>query len=633
MKLLLKAALKNTKHLLLLFIAILFMWVSTFSIQMERFALGVLSQKGADFFELFAPDKNIKEVSRQDIEDKWQIIDPSDRGVISIKDANSYLSSKDGGNLFNKTLNFIDSYLKISDDMVRLMALLAIVAIFIALSSFGNNYFTQLVAIRISRDMRQDYFQHIQSLPLSFYQKHNIGSLSSRVVGDAGFVATAINSVLINYLQTPFTIVTTLFICFYLSVKLSLIIFFGLPIIIIPIVFLAKKIKSISKQMQKNQEGFAAVLIDFLSGIQTVKAFAMEDFSLKKYQEQNDWMAKLDEKSARYSFSTRPITHMFGTLFLVTIILYALYGLRMSLPEVLVYCGMVHLFYEPIKKFAEENNNIQRGVAAAERMYEVLELKPDIQDAPDAIELMEFKDKIEFDDVWFRYGDEWILKGVSFTVAKGEFIALVGPTGAGKSTIAQLILRLYEVERGEIRIDGLPLQAYSQKSVREAVAFVPQAPFLFLDTIAKNISFGRDFSKEAIEEAAKKAHADEFIAALPAGYDTMLAERGKNLSGGQQQRLAIARALVKAAPILLLDEPTSSLDSVSENRIKIAVQSLQSSVTQIIIAHRLSTIENADKIIYLEKGKKVAEGNKDALVQSCPNFKMMWDMMYVSTEE
>ena len=224
--------------------------------------------------------------------------------------------------------------------------------------------------------------------------------------------------------------------------------------------------------------------------------------------------------------------------------------------------------------------------------------------------------------------EQWVLKGVSFTVRKGETVAIVGPTGSGKSTIVQLLPRLYDVQKGEICIDGYPLNHYTQKSLRENIAFVPQKPFLFLDTVAENIAFGRPFSQEEVQEAARQAHADEFIQQLPQGYQTILLETGKNLSGGQQQRLAIARALIKKAPILILDEATSALDAMSENHIKRALAQLQGKMTQIIIAHRLSTIEHADKIIYLEKGEKIAEGTKDELLQICPSFKMMWEMMH-----
>jgi ABC-type multidrug transport system fused ATPase/permease subunit len=506
--------------------------------------------------------------------------------------------------------------------------MLICVAVFKAVWLFASRYTTQLLAIRVSRDLRQYYFEHIQSLPMSFYQQYNIGTLSSRVVGDAAQISLSINSILTNYLQSPFTVFSCLVMCFWLSWKLSLVIFIGMPLIIMPIVFFARRVKRVTRQLQRNQENFASVLIDFLAGIQTVKIFSMESFSLKKYKEQNDRMAVLESKTAKYGLLTRPILHAITTLCLAIVVLFGLYTLGMPLSELIVFCGLLHLAYEPVKKFAEENANIQRGIVAGERMFEVLDIRSHIEDKKGAKELQGFQDSIEFDKVWFRYGDEWILKDVSFTVKRGETVAIVGPTGAGKSTIVQLMPRLYDVEKGAILIDGIPVTEYSQKSLRETISFVSQKPFLFSDTIAANIAYGQDFTREKIRTAARRAHADEFIEALPLQYDTMLAEAGQNLSGGQQQRLAIARALVKNAPILVLDEATSALDALSENRIKSAIAELHGEVTQIIIAHRLATIEHADRIIFLDHGEKVAEGTKDELLETCPQFRAMWEAMF-----
>lgn len=468
---------------------------------------------------------------------------------------------------------------------------------------------------------------------MAFYHEYDIGSLSTRVTGDAGIVAGAINSMLLNYMQTPFAMMATLIGCFYLSWELSLVIFLGFPAIVIPIVFIAKKIKQIAKQMQRNQEGFASTLLDFLAGIMTVKIFAMEEFSLKKYREQNMRMAKLEERSARFGLASRPILHSISSLFFAGIILSGLYFFHLGYAELLVFCGLLYNFYEPIKKFAEENANVYRGIVAAERMYEVLELSSPLQDEQEAATLNDFRHAIEFKNVSFRYEKDWILKNVSFSVKKGETVAIVGPTGAGKTTIVKLLPRLYDVQEGEILIDGKSLKNYTQRSLRENIAFVPQKPFLFFDTIKENIAFGRPFSDEEIKTAAKSAHADEFIVRLPGAYQFKLEETGKNLSGGQQQRIAIARALVKKAPILIMDEATSSLDALSESKIKEAIIELHGKLTQIIIAHRFSTIEHADKIIYLEHGEKIAEGTKEELLITCPNFRLMWEMMHKETKD
>ncbi len=628
MKLLFQAALRNSRHLTLTLFTLLSLLLLTVASQCEMLSLGIMTNTGADFFTLFSPDgKKIKDkIKIEDVLKRWDEIDSTGHGAITKKDAAQYLVRRKDSNPMSWFIHKLSSQFDLEQNFSFLIMLLVMVALFKASTLFTARYFTQLLSIRITRDLRQQYFEHIQSLPLSFYQEQNLGSLSSRAVGDAGQISSSLNSCLTNYLQTPFILVSTMYMCVALSWRLSMIIFLGLPLVILPVIFLTRRVKQISRQLQRNQETFSSVLLDFLAGIQTVKIFAMETFSLRKYKEQNDRMAKLETKSAKYGLLTRPVLHFISTACVAIVVLFGLYVLHMTIGQLLVFCGMLHLFYEPVKKFAEENANIQKGIVAAERMFEVLNVKPQIQDTDTAIELKGFTDVIEFDKVWFKYQDNWVIKDLSFTVKKGETVALVGATGAGKSTIVQLLPRLYDVQRGEIRIDGVPIHAVTQKSLREQIAFVPQKPFLFFDTVAENISFGRAFTRTDIREAAEKAFAHEFIAELPNSYDTLLAEMGKTLSGGQQQRLAIARALVKKAPILVMDEATSSLDAISENRIKLAIRRLQGEVTQILIAHRLSTIEHADKIIFLEKGRKVGEGTLDEMLQTCPPFRHMWDV-------
>lgn len=632
MKLLLQAALRSSKHFtlaILTFISLLFLTVAS---QCEMFSVGLMASTGADFFTLFSPDgKKVKDkISLADVTRRWEAIDLNEDGVITKQEASRYLAQRKHANPLSWVMNKVASKFDFEQNFSLLVLILVTVALFKAVTLFFSRYVTQLLSIRVTRDLRQQYFEHIQSLPLSFYQEQNLGSLSSRAVGDAGQIASSLNSCLTNYMQTPFTLASTFFACFYLSWRLSLIIFFGLPLIVLPVIFLTRRVKRITRQIQKNQETFTSVLLDFISGIQTVKIFAMEAFSLRKYKEQNDQMAVLESKSAKYGLLTRPLLHLIATSCLAVVVLFGLYSLHMTVGELLMFCGLLHLFYEPVKKFAEENANIQKGVVAAERMFEVLHLKPQIEDKDGALDLTGFKNIIEFDRVWFKYQNEWVIRDVSFKIRRGEVVALVGATGAGKSTLVQLLPRLYEVQKGEIRIDGVPLNAITQKSLREQIAFVPQKPFLFFDTVAENIAFGRSFSSEEIEEAAKKAYAHEFIAELPKQYHTLLAEMGKTLSGGQQQRLAIARALVKKAPILIMDEATSSLDAISENRIKTALKQLQGEVTQILIAHRLSTIEHADRIIFFDKGRKIGEGTLSELLESCLPFRILWETYHRS---
>jgi ABC-type multidrug transport system fused ATPase/permease subunit len=612
MKFLLKAALGQRKHISLIVLSLFTLLCLTLASSLEMFALGVISDTGADLF---------KDITQKKVEKTYPQVKKQESD-----------SSKN-----NKTinpLNWIAKKLKIEFHLQKvslalILIILAGIVLFKAAALFYSRFTTQLLSIRVSRDLRQRYFEHIQKLPMSFYQQYNIGTISSRVGTDASQIALSLNALITNYFHTPFRIALTLVICFLISWQLSLVIFIGLPMIVFPVIFLTKKVRGITRQLQKNQEKFTSVLIDFLAGIQTVKIFSMEPFTLKKYKEQNDHMAVLETRTAKYDLLIRPILHTITIICVLGIVVFGLYILKMTLSELLMFCGFLHQFYEPVKKFSEENAMIQKGVVAAERLYEVLNIETPHQDKEDSLTLSSFEDKIEFDKVWFRYDDRWILRNVSFSIKKGDTVAIVGATGAGKSTIVNLLPRLYEVELGEIRIDGVSIKKFSKKSLRECFSFVSQRPFLFFDTVEVNIAFGRKLSKERIVLAAKKAHAEEFIECLPQGYETMLSETGKNLSGGQQQRLAIARALAKNAPILILDEATSSLDSISEKRIQEAITNLHGSITQIIIAHRLSTIEHADKILFLEKGELIAEGTKDELLRSCPQFRLMWETHFL----
>ncbi len=600
MKLFLRAALNGRKHFFILACTVVSLIGITLANQMEALTFGILSRTQSDVVQ-----KDLGDIKSETT--KWG-------------------STPYVGTVFRPISRLMKKYLHFGNNLKAFILLFFLVTGFKACFLFLSSYTSQILFIRVSRDLRERFFEHIQCLPMSFYQKYNIGTLSSRVATDANHIAAALGSLVTNYVRVPFTICTTLVLCFCISWPLSLIVFLCAPLIALPVTLITRKVKKSFRQLQRNQEMFQSIVIDFLSGIQTIKIFAMEAFSRKKYREKNNRMAKLEATTAKYDLITRPVVHTITMSCLATVLIIGLHVLNMAVGELIAFAALLHLFYGPVKKFSEENANIQKGVVAAQRLFEVLSIKPQIQDLPSAIELRSFNKGIEFDKVWFRYKEKWILKDLSFHVQKGETVAIVGMTGVGKSTIVQLIPRLYDVQSGEIRFDGKPLQSYTQKSLREQIAFVPQATVLFCDTIAANIAYGRPLPRRAIIAAAKKAHAHEFISQMPNTYDTVLAETGNIFSGGQQQRLAIARALAKNAPILILDEATSSLDPLSESKIKAAIKTLHGQVTQILIAHRLSTIEYADRIIYLEKGRKLAEGTKEKLFDTCPEFCAMWKM-------
>lgn len=534
--------------------------------------------------------------------------------------------------LVARVMHTFENFFSVSSDMELFIALLITVSLFKAVVLFASRYVSQMAAIRINRDLRLNYFKHIQKLSLDFYSRHDVGALASRVVGDAQQITTSITSAFVNYILMPFTVLTTLAGCLWISWKLSMLVFLCFPFVIMPMVFLLGRVRKYSLTLFRGQERFTTVLIDFLAGIETVKTFVAEGFSLKKYNEKNSEMAKLEAKTAKYSLLIRPFLHLMTTALLASIVILGLYVAKMQLADLIAFCGLLYVFYEPVKKFAEENAIIQRGIVAAERMHEVMSLEPEIRDDPGAKALDCFEKSIAFNAVWFRYKEPWVLQGMSFVVEKGEMVAICGSTGAGKSTIARLIARLYEPQKGSITIDGEPIDAFTQESLRSQIGFVPQRPFFFIDTVAQNIAMGSDYSREEIIHAAKLAQAHDFIMALPMGYDTPLEEGGKNLSGGQMQRLAIARALVKKAPILILDEATSSLDTISEQKIKLALEGLRGKITQIVIAHRLSTIESADRILFLEEGRLQSAGPLGEVIESSPSFAAMWQASQLSVK-
>jgi len=624
MKRLIKIAFTQKLYRFLMVCTLISAILFTVASQLEIFSLGLVVKKGPDFFEFCSLDKEKESVSREELLKKWDLIDENKTGVITKEELRAFTERQPNAGLLDRGVAIIQKWVPIHSSAWAFIGVLVFVALFKAATLFSYRFGTKLFTIYMCRDIRQQYFEHIQALPMSFYHNHNIGALSTRAMNDAYIIADGIHSALVNYVQTPFAVLSALILCFAISWQLSCIIFFGLPILVGPIIFIARRIRRLSWQMQKKQEAFSSVLVEFLRGVQTIKLYAMEAFSLKKYEELNHAMTRLEKRNARYDTSSRPVLHTIGMLILVAIILFGLWILHLPLHEVVCYCGLLTTVYEPVKKFSEENGRIQRGAAASDRLYEVLDQHPTIVDNKGAKPEIPFTNNIAFNNVSFGYGSNPVLSSLSFEVKKGETIAIVGPTGGGKSTIVSLLARLFEPQKGSITIDGACIQSFTQKSLRDFFGIVPQHAFLFHDTVSENIKFGRPYTDSQVQCAAQQAHAEEFIVKLPDGYNTLLAEAGKTLSGGQQQRLALARALIKDAPVLVLDEATSALDSSSEMHIKSVLKELKGSVTQIIIAHRLSTIEDADRIVVIEGGQKVGDGTKEELLNTCPTFRRLW---------
>lgn len=538
------------------------------------------------------------------------------------KSGNQFIGAKDG-KIAEIITSFQDFIGLDVNSFHTLTAAFIVVGLFNAGFLFFSKYLTKILSVRICRDLRNACFSHLQKLPLSFFTKYDRGKLSTRVITDANQIALSFNSFVTNYLHMPFIVICTLTICMTLSWKLTLGLFLGVPLVILPLKFITKKIRQISHSMQQRQESFASVIIDHLSGIGTIKSFQLEAYSIKKYEQENARMVAFDEKIQKYDMMSRPITHFLMTLMLLGILYSGIHLLGMSFPDIVVYCGVLHKLYGPFKQFSEENANVQRGVVAAMRIDDVMKEKQEGGDE-DLQRLSPLKDSFAFEQVSFSYATDPVLSKISFSLNKGEVLAITGATGSGKSTLLKLFSRLYEIKSGKIFFDGEDISTKTLSSLREQFSVVSQEPFFFNDTIRANLTFGKEIKEEQIVAAAKKACIHDFILSLENGYETVVEEMGKNLSGGQKQRLSIARALLRGGSILLLDEATSSLDAVSEQMISKALSNMKGEITQVIVAHRLSTIQHADKILFLERGQVKAYGTLAEVMENAPGFSAMW---------
>lgn len=631
MKPLLKAILRHKKHLPLLAVSLVAILGITLTSQAEVFCLGLIAKPGPDTFLLFGKQQDgklvkTKELSREQILAHWQEISPA--GTITVADANAYITKYDPSarSITKRLQHRISQCLDLSN-FYYLALFLLIVALTKATALFFQRFLAQAVAIRVSRDLRADYFKALQKLPMSFFHAYDMGNLSSRVITDSASIAQALNSLMVNYIQAPVILLVSLGVCLSISWRFSLVVCVAFPTFILPILLVAKKIKAVSKKIQKSQDKFTAALLDFLSGIMTVKIFRSEDFALKKYAVQNEEMAALEERNAIYGLLPKPLLHTVASLFFASIVVVGLYKFHIPPEELIVFCGLLYLVYDPVKKFAEENANIVKGVAAAERFYEVLAHPDLLSDAQGELTFTGLQQSIQFNHVSFSYENEHpVLNDITFSIKKGEAIGIVGPTGSGKTTLIKMLPRLYDASQGQIILDSCPITQYSKDSLREHIACVLQSPFLFYDTVWNNLTCGGEFSEQEVIDALKQAHAYEFVRTMPNGIHTFLEEAGKNLSGGQKQRLTIARALLRKTSILILDEATSFLDPISENYIKEIISGIKGQCTQIIIAHKLSTLEFVDKILYLEKGNLIATGSKEELLAICPQFQRMWEL-------
>lgn len=501
---------------------------------------------------------------------------------------------------------------------------LALILVFLVKGIFyyTYSYLIERTGHRIIMDLRIKVYSHIHSLPLSFFGKTPTGELISRIFGDVGLMQAAVSSVLVGILKDLFTVFGLLGVIFYQDWKLALISLIFLPLASIPIYKFGKRFRAISTTSQEIGALATGILHETFTGARIVKAFGMEKYEVSRFSSMVRKLYDTWIRDAQMKSLSHPIMELLGGVGIGLVLWYG--GKQVlsgnSTPGTFFsFLTALIMIYEPIKGLSKVNNAIQHGVAAAVRVFTLLDTKSDITDKPGAIKLPSFKDHIEFQNVHFRYNlkekEKEILKGINLTIKAGELVALVGTSGGGKTTLANLLPRFFEVTTGAITIDGMDIRNVTMDSLRRQIAIVTQQTILFNDTVKNNIAYGDlEISDEEIRAAAQAAYALDFIEKLPEGFDTVIGESGSRLSGGQCQRISIARALLKNAPILILDEATSALDTESEREVQKALENLMQGRTTLVIAHRLSTIRNADRIVVIQDGLIVEQGTHEELL-------------------
>ena len=526
-----------------------------------------------------------------------------------------------------------DVFLKKDTKILFLLPIAIILLFFIkGIFDYGQAYLMNFVGLRIVADMREKLYNHLQNLSLSFFTKTPTGVLISRITNDVNLIQGAVSNTITGLLKDAFTIVGLSGVIFYRNWKLAIIAFIIFPLAIIPIKEFGKRLRKFSRKSQQRMGSITAFLHETITGNRIVKAFSMEEYEKRRFAEENERFFKIILKRVKIRAISHPLMELIGGVGVALIIWVGGYSVvRGELTPGTFFSFMTALLmlYAPVRDLSKVNLEIQEGLAAAARVYELLDTIPDIKDEEGTISLPLISKGIDFQKITFKYGTEAVLKEISLHVKVGEVIALVGMSGAGKTSLVNLLPRFYDVEEGHILIDSIDIRKVALKSLRNQISLVTQQTILFNDTIRNNIAYGNiKSSDEEIIKAAKAANAHDFIQRLPQAYETVIGEQGVKLSGGERQRLSIARALLKNAPILILDEATSSLDSDSETEVQNALEYLMKGRTVFVIAHRLSTIRNAHRIIVLSDGQIVEEGTHEELMVLNGEYRRLYDLQF-----
>lgn len=520
--------------------------------------------------------------------------------------------------------------------MLNLIALSIVVIFFLrGLFYYGQNYLMSYVGQHVVIDIRADVFNKLQRLPLGFYDKNKTGTIMSYVTNDVSALQGAMIDSTIELVTEGFILLGSICAMVYLDWRLTLFTFCTFPAVLWFMDFFGKKIRRAGGQIQEATADITSVLQEAVASARVVKSFVREAYEIRRFDKENTANFRANMRNAKYMATLTPTIEFVAALGVTLILWYGGHNVidgettPGALIAFLVYAVNIS---NPIKRITRTTGNIQKALAAADRVFNVLDLPETVKDNPGATALPEVNGAVEFDNVSFGYNEgEEILHGLSFKVEPGQAIGIVGPSGAGKTTIASLLPRFYNCNDGCIRIDGVDISTVTLDSLREQVGIVPQETMLFNGSVYENILYGNlSATKEQVIEAAKAANAHEFIMKLPNGYDTMLGDRGMNLSGGQRQRISIARAILKNPRILILDEATSALDTESERLVQEALDRLMLGRTAFVIAHRLSTIKNADRILVMENGLLIEDGDHESLLADDGLYAHLYKIQYHS---
>ncbi|MFQ5356429.1 MAG: lipid A export permease/ATP-binding protein MsbA [Mariprofundaceae bacterium] len=504
---------------------------------------------------------------------------------------------------------------------------------------YGQAYLMGFIGQKVVYDLRNLLYGHLIGQSLNFFAHRKTGELLAHMSYDVTLVQATVSTAVTALMRDSVTIIFLSFVIFYQDWLLAVIAITVFPVVVLPIVRFGKKMRRASADGQVSMGALSSLIEETVGGIRIVKAFGMEKYEKSRFSKLTEDFFQHQMRAFRVHALSFPIMELLAGCGIAAVLFYG--GLRVASGEttpgtLMSFLAALIMLYEPVKRLSRANNDIQQGLAAAKRIFNVLDEKPAIIDNSDALNMEQFSQAIEFRQVGMRYegAERDVLCGINLHVAAGEVVALVGRSGAGKTTLANLVPRFIDVSSGAVMLDGKDVRQFSQKSLRQNIAVVTQEVILFNDTVRNNLAYGQGHSDpEKLELAARAANAHDFIVNLPQGYDTLIGERGAILSGGQRQRLSLARALLKDAPILILDEATSSLDTESERLVQQAINRLMEGRTVLVIAHRLSTIRHADRIVVLDNGEVEAMGSHDDLLAHDGLYAELYHMQFEKHEK